>query len=374
MERLRWLSKAFELLSDWGDCQIFLTGDALFSLIDSRTGNIWRTIANDPGVRITVDGSELLLQGLIERIPSEFPSITISAPDDVQNLWHALITALIAARRGCDGIGFLLCHSPYMYRIPLFMLRCFAAICDAGLQPELYTYLDGVHVIHQGQKPSEFENIGEGLCDVPGHFAGTGNNFWFAACSRCASARGYLSLNPSTGFCEPSSCIDPVVLRPLKDIIGRLSGDHILISPMSGCLVGELHRPGEIQPPGLVIFITSPPYGTEWAFGGITFAITAAMKGIQTTVIFIEQGVYAVHGTHDLTEGQKIFNIQEIIASTMDVPALSYVVHAPSLDERGITISPQFSMIRQIPDHGLGTIVAEKGEGSSPHTAHLIFF
>jgi hypothetical protein len=63
-----------------------------------------------------------------------------------------------------------------------------------------------------------------------------------------------------------------------------------------------------------------------------------------------------------------------MIASTMDVPALSYVVHAPSVDERGITISPQFSMIRQITDHGLGTFVAEKVRGPSPHAARLIFF
>jgi len=64
---------------------------------------------------------------------------------------------------GTKNAAFLLCSSPYMSRVPVYMLRFLAQAVKAGLHPELYCYLDGVHALHDGQRSSEFENIGRGV-------------------------------------------------------------------------------------------------------------------------------------------------------------------------------------------------------------------
>jgi hypothetical protein len=120
-------------------------------------------------------------------------------------------------------------------------------------------------------------------------------------------------MNPGTGFCEPASCIQEIAIRPLKEILARFFQDHPIVSHFSGeCVLEERAK----DAPHLVIFITSPPYCSEWTFGGLSLAVAAAMDGMRTTVVFIEDGVFALHGTHDVPENDKIFNIQEMIAVT----------------------------------------------------------
>ena len=60
--------------------------------------------------------------------------------------------------------------------------------------------------------------------------------------------------------------------------------------------------------PPLTILITKAPYGTEHAFGALSFAVASAYQGIPTKVIFIEEGVYALTGTHHLGEETQYFN------------------------------------------------------------------
>ena len=86
--------------------------------------------------------------------------------------------------------------------------------------------------------------------------------------------------------------------------------------------------------PPLIVLITHSPYGTEWTFGGISFAIACANHSIPTKVIFIEDGVYIISGTHNIREEDGIFNIQEIIEATFDMEFIEYYVHKPSLDTR----------------------------------------
>lgn len=346
-ERLPWLCELFESIAGRGGCGIFLTGDALFSLVDSRTADCWRALVAIPGVLVTADGSELSLLGFYDRISSDYPSIVVTGCDEKEGFWYDLVLTLIKNDKETRRAAFLLCHSPYMNRIPVFALRFLAAARDAGLSPELYTYLDGVHVIHDGQMPSEFENIGQVLSAFTSRFTGPGEDPWFAGCSRCATARGYCRLNSGTGFSEPASCAISVPIVPLKDIIGRFPGMTAIISHTAGAMLPSTVG-NEDTPPGLAVFITHSPYGTEWTYGGITLAFAASMQGLPATVIFIEEGVYALCGLHDVAGDQKLFNIQEMILSTMDVPGLSYRVHAPSLDDHGVVLSPIFSMIREV--------------------------
>jgi sulfur relay (sulfurtransferase) DsrF/TusC family protein len=383
-ERLRWFSETVASVSDrtgrpsadQGKLTVFLTGDSLFSLIDAQTRGTWQALAAHPSVQIVADGDELLLHGIYDTVSSGSPGVTIAGGchETGGAFWQILVSTLKDQWTGTGEAAFLLCYSPYMSRVPVYMLRFLAGTQAAGLHPELYTYLDGVHTLHNGQRPSEFENIGRGVATIAGAAVQSGRDPWFAACSRCATARGYYQMNPGTGFCEPASCIDDITVRPLKEILGRFQGSHPVLSHMGGGVVPDEHRVGETSAPGLVVFITCPPYCSEWTFGGLSLALAAAMDGIPTSVIFIEQGVYAVYGTHEVPRHDKLFNVQEMLSATMDVSHLHYLVHGPSLEERGIEVSGQFPAIQLVDNRKLAEILwGTKSEHPSPAT-RVIFF
>ncbi|MCE5298968.1 MAG: DsrE family protein [Methanoregulaceae archaeon] len=378
-ERVRWCTECITSgvrlhPENQGTIKVFLTGDALFSLVDAQNRDSWNALSALPSLCIIADGDELKLQGMLDSVATGFPGVTITGSGGRDPFWQSLVLTLAKEWNGTRKAAFLLCHSPYMSRIPVYMLRFLSNTHSAGLHPELYTYLDGVHNVHNGQRPSEFENIGRNVSAIAGAAEQSGRDPWFAACSRCATARGYYQMNPGTGFCEPSSCIEDITIRPLKEILSRFSGNHPILSHMCGGIVAGAGIRESTALPRLVIFITNPPYGTEWTFGGLSLALAAAMDGMPTTVIFIEQGVYALCGTHEIPQNDKVFNVQEMIAATTDVPALGYLVHAPSLEERGITVSEQFSKIKKVRNPEISGILWGNDPVNAFSATRMIFF
>jgi tRNA 2-thiouridine synthesizing protein C len=361
---MKWIGELLAASSathtEQGTIKIFLTGDALFSLVDARTRPAWVALSSLPRVQVIADGDELRLQGLWGPVSSGTPGIRVTGKGGPAPFWGELVSVLKDEWTGTKAAAFLLCNSPYMSRIPLYMLRFLNRVVEAGLHPELYCYLDGVHVLHDGQRPSEFENIGRGISALSGTAVRSCRDPWFAACSRCATARGYYQMNPGTGFCEPASCIQDIAIMPLKQILSRFPGSHPIVSHMSGETVStgeEMHGV-----PHLAVFITNSPYCSEWTFGGLSLAIAAAMDGIPTNIIFIEDGVYALHGTHEVPENDRIFNVEEMIAVTADVEGLSYLVHAPSLTERGICIGKDCPPARAVTNRELSGILFPTGD------------
>ncbi|MCU0628131.1 MAG: DsrE family protein [Methanoregulaceae archaeon] len=378
-ERVRWCTECITSgvrlhPENQGTIKVFLTGDALFSLVDAQNRDSWNALSALPSLCIIADGDELKLQGMLDSVATGFPGVTITGSGGRDPFWQSLVLTLAKEWNGTRKAAFLLCHSPYMSRIPVYMLRFLSNTHSAGLHPELYTYLDGVHNVHNGQRPSEFENIGRNVSAIAGAAEQSGRDPWFAACSRCATARGYYQMNPGTGFCEPSSCIEDITIRPLKEILSRFSGNHPILSHMCGGIVAGAGIRESTALPRLVIFITNPPYGTEWTFGGLSLALAAAMDGMPTTVIFIEQGVYALCGTHEIPQNDKVFNVQEMIAATTDVPALGYLVHAPSLEERGIAVSEQFSKIKKVRNPEISGILWGNDPVNAFSATRMIFF
>ena len=373
-ERVRWVAEILESPvrgnGHQGSSTVFLTGDALFSLVDARTRDTWRTLASLPHLRIIADGDELQLQGLKDSGGNGPPGITVPENTGQDSFWPILSATLNAQWHSPQRAAFLLCNGPYMSRVTVYMVRFLASVHAAGVHPELYTYLDGVHVLHNGQRPSEFENIGRAIAAISGSAIEAGRDPWFAACSRCATARGYYQMNPGTGLCEPASCIGEITIRPLREILSRFTGTGPIVSHACGGIVPGAGKGTGI--PRLVVFITNPPYCTEWTFGGLSLALAAAMDGISTTVIFIEEGVYALSGSHDVPPGDKVFNVQEMIAATSDVRDLRYVVHAPSLDDRGIGISPDFPMVERIENKDLAKVLWDAGAEGIP--TRILFF
>lgn len=373
-ERLHWFSEigmAFPAEKPpTGNITVFLTGDALFSLVDAKTRDIWRTLADRHIMQIVADGDELQLHGLLDLVITDLSWITVSGRGGHDPFWQFLASTLATEWKDTQSAAFLLCDGPYMNRVTVYMTRFLRSVQAAGLHPELYSYLDGVHVLHNGQHPSEFENIGRSIAGISASAIQAGKDPWFAACSRCATARGYYQMNPGTGFCEPASAIDEIAIRPLREILNRFSGHHPIISHACGGIVAN--KGAGMTIPRLVVFITNPPYCTEWTFGGLSLALAAAMDGIPTTVIFIEEGVYALVGNHVVPPKDNVFNVQEMIAVTMDVKDLEYFIHDPSLQSRGIDCSPDFSHIVKIQNGDLGKLLWHPEHEES--ATRMIFF
>ena len=373
-ERLRWIAETLRASKGTGGVPLsmtaFLTGDALYSLVDARTRDSWRTLADRDGVRVIADGDELGLHGLRDLVASGSPWVTVAGSQDEAPFWQSLVSSLVSEWKGTQKAGFLLCDGPYMSRVTVYMVRFLSAVQAGGFSPELYTYLDGVHALHNGQRPSEFENIGRAIAGISASSVQAGRDPWFAACSRCATARGYYQMNPGTGFCEPASAIEEIAIRPLKEILSRFSGNLPVVSSASGDLVPDGW--GGDRVPRLLVFIAHPPYCAEWTFGGLSLALAAAMGGIPATVIFIEDGVYALHGNHEVPAHDKVFNVQEMIAVTIYVPDLEYFVHGPSLDDRGIDLLPGFPTIPRLRNEDLARVfLKSESDGTA---SRLIFF
>jgi tRNA 2-thiouridine synthesizing protein C len=384
-ERLRWIRECIPAsgADDPGHrqgCTLFLTGDALMSLIDARIKQEWFSLSSDPRVKVFADGDELRLHGLRDEVHSRFPGVNVTGNSinaEETTFWQSIVTEIQEKWIMTGKAAFLLCYSPYMSRTPVYMLRFLKSAVEAGLTPELYSYLDGVHAAHMDQRPSEFENIGEGIVALSTVAGGSGEDPWFGACSRCATARGYYVKNPETGGCEPVSCIDAVTIRPLKEILDRFTGDHPILAHTCGCAPGSgvAERQGAKNPPPILsIMITNTPYVSEWTFGGLSLAVAAAMGGIETRVIFIEQGVYSLCGNHEVTPEDRVFNVQEMLEATSDIPDLHYYVYTPSLRERGLKVAECQSFVETVDGPGLGTLLGVRTHANNGRQIRTIFF
>ena len=67
------------------------------------------------------------------------------------------------------------------------------------MSPELYAYLDGIHVTHINQNPDEFKGVGAGLQEIDGFARKNNRPFLMLACGRSAAARGYNTCDDGKG-------------------------------------------------------------------------------------------------------------------------------------------------------------------------------
>ena len=126
--------------------------------------------------------------------------------------------------------------------------------------------------------------------------------------------------------------------------------------------------------PPITILVTRRPYGTEVAFGAISFAVACAYEGIQTRVIFIEDGVYALMGDHKLEKGTHFFNLQEVIDAVAGSENLQFFVFQPSLNLRGISKNRKLNAVLDIGIPELGQLLFYPPNGVSANHQRVIFF
>ena len=366
---------------------LFLTGDSLYSLQNPETQQIWEIILSMPSVKLVCDSQELALRGIsVERLRMKNPDQVIIhnsiALNGQPSFWKDVMKQARQHEQPVPSlVGYLHLTSPYMHRSSNAMLDCLHAVLECHASIDLYCYLDGVHVGHLGQKPSEFDNIGEGLTELSEKAAKRGLQCQMLACGRCAAARGYSTWDDGKGVVVSTCAIKPLRIRNLNETIDQFRRNHIILA--GNCASIQLKKDGmratfsvldnERSPP-LTILITSHPYGTESAFGGISLAIAAASQGILTRVIFIEDGVFSLTGNHRLDKQSPLFNMQEVIDAVSGSENLQIFCFTPSLQKRGLTKNAKLNGVLDIGIADFGNLLFYSPNGVAANHQRVLFF
>ncbi len=253
-----------------------LTGDALYSLEEPETQQVWSVILSLTSVRVICDRQELELRGVsIERIQMKYPDQVTDknglAANNQPSFWKD-VAALIRQNRQPlpDAVGWLQTESPYMHLSAWHGLQYLSAGLEARFSPELYAYLDGIHVGHIGQNPTESENIGRGLEELHNRAAKLGLPCQFLACNRCATARGYSTWDDGQGVIISTCTIKPFRIREMDAMIDRFERPHIILGdnagsiqfPKKGPTVSFDRAEKSSTAPPVTILVTRSPYST----------------------------------------------------------------------------------------------------------------
>jgi tRNA 2-thiouridine synthesizing protein C len=366
----------------------FLTGDALYSLEDPATLQVWNIILSFTPVRIVCDRQELELRGIaIGPLRMKYPDqvIDTNSPgaDGRPSFWKDLAQAARQSKPPLPGTaGWFQTGSPYMHRSAWHGISFLAAALEERLSAELYAYLDGVHLGHHGQRPTDAENIGKGLTALHEQATAAGLGFQALACGRSATARGYSTWDDGQGSVISTCTIKPFKIRDLNQMIDRFLHSHTILSPDAGNL--RLRKQGAAlsfdraektsKAPPVTILVTKSPYSSELASGGVAFAVACAHAGILTRVIFMEDGIYAVTGNHRAAPGSAVYNIQDLINTVAGNENLHFFAFTPSFQMRGITKNKSLNAVLDIGYPGLGKIFFyPPGNVQADHQRVLVF-
>jgi tRNA 2-thiouridine synthesizing protein C len=367
---------------------ILLTGDALYSLEDIESQQAWSVLLSLSAVSLICDRQELELRGVsVQRLKMKYPDQVVEnnslAADNRPSFWKDVVGLVRQNRPPLpDAIGWLQNESPYMHLSAWYGVHCLSAGLEARLSPELYAYLDGIHMGHTGQKPTEAENVVRGLQEIHDNAAKQGLTSLFLACNRCATARGYSTWDDGNGSVISTCTIKPFHIRDMNAIVDRFERPHMILSGNSGSVQFPKKGPGvsfdraekSSTAPPVTILVTKSPYSTEYAYGALSFAVACAHQGILTRVIFLEDGVHTVAGGHRAPPDSVPFNIQEVINAVAGSENLHFFVLIPSLQKRGLTKNKDLNAVLDIGYPGLGKILFyPPGNVQAEHQRVLVF-
>jgi len=402
-ERLSWLEEAlkFYFIQIYPESLMYratakspvftflLTGDALASLENPETKEIWSVILSMNAVGIICDRQELELRGIfIDQIKMRSPGQMIDqnnpAADKQPSFWNDVVMQVREKRPPVppDTVGWLQLESPYMHRSAWHGLRFLFAALENRFSVDLYAYIDGIHMGHTAQRPADAENIGQGLEDLY-DLAGKQNlTFQALACNRCATARGYGTWDDGKGVVISTCGIKPFKFRDLNVMIERFRRSHIVLSANAGSIQFPWKGSGPSFDradqnstfPPVLILITRSPYSTEYAYGAIAFAVACAHDGILTRVIFLEDGIYALTGDRKISPDSVGYNIQDLINAVAGNENLHLFALSPSFQKRGATKNKNLKAVLEIGYPGLGKILFYlPGNVQADHQRVLIF-
>ena len=374
-ERIDWLSNLIDSLEiSRIKTTIFLTGDSLYSLIDKRLKNFWNFWLERKNQELIIDYFDLRLHGLLQ---NSLKLLDIRQ-EQIKNqtrlsFWNSFLENFKLTEDN-KTFGVLLNTSPYMNRESVHVVNLLRAIHEKELTPELYCYLDALHIANSNQKPSEFLNIEQELKEISDLMKF--HQFNMLGCSRCATARGYVIYEDDlTGEFISDKVIPEFNIVNLNKIIDK----YELNFPIIG-LPNHINIHGEnlgdkkfLEKPELTILISHLPYGTEWVFGALSFALAASNHNIPTNVIFIEDGIANLIGEHFLDENEKIINVQDIILATTD--DINYYGFQDSLQIRGWKKQDIFDEIKLLDSKEFAQILINNEiSRSTINNGRILFF
>lgn len=367
---------------------IFLTGDALYSLANPETLQFWNVILSFPPVRLICDRQEAEMRGIATdplkmRYPDQVHVSGMPGSGSPPSFWRDLAAEIRPAKAPLPGTaGWFQTGSPYMHQTAAYGIRFLEAALGERLSLELYAYLDGIHMGHQGQSPPEGENIGKTLGALHERAVTSGLTFHATGCSNSAAARGYSTWDDGKGQVI-STCTERMFrIRAISSIAERFTHPLPVLSADAGIL--RILRQGSAQPydraemssssPPVTILVTRSPYGTEYTAGAIVFAVACAHEGILTRVIFIEDGVLALAGIHRPPSSSPMGSIPDLINLVAGNPNLHFFALTPSFQKRGLHKEPSLSAVPDIGYPGLGKILFyPPGNVQADHQRVLFF-
>ncbi len=363
-----------------------VTGDALYSLNEQETLPVWEIILSMPSVKIICNRQDLDLRGIsIERLKMKNPDQVVDhnsmSLTGQTSFWKDV--AKIARQMDeplPSTIGYFQVESPYMHNSALDALMCLAAAVEVQASVELYCYLDGIHLGHINQDPVESLNIGNGLEQLSDRAGKRGLDCMMLACERSAAARGYRTWEDGKGVVISTCTIKPFRIRDLGSIINRFESNHVILGANAafirqkkdGSFSRSLSEKTSVPP--ITILLTRTPYGSEYTSAALSFAVGCAYRGIQTQVIFIEDGVYALTGKHSSREDSPSFSLQEIINSVGDSENLHLYAYQPSLSLRRIARNERISSVLEVGKTEMGQILFNPLGGSLASHQRVLFF
>ncbi len=364
----------------------FLTGDALYSLQNPQMIEIWENFLSLPSIKIVCDQEELALRVITaERLKMKNPDLVIThnslALNGKPSFWKDVMKYARQHEQPIPStIGYLHMASPYMNRSSEILLHCLDAALESHTSWDLYCYLDGIHIGHQGQNPLDAENIGDELKNLEDKAGKRGLHGQITASARCAAKRGYCASDGKGGL-VPACTIRPVKIRELKDIASQFRSNHIILS--ENCAIISVKKE-TIRPtlgfdekwrvPPVTILVTRHPYGSEYTSGALAFAIACAAKEIQTRVIFIEDGVYVLSGVQTGNNTPEWFNLQAAIDAASGSENLQFFAFTPSLAARNIRKNPKLTGVIPIGIADLGNLLFYPPTGIVANHQRVLFF
>jgi tRNA 2-thiouridine synthesizing protein C len=367
----------------------FLTGDALYSLGNPETLQVWDIILSFPPVRIICDRQELDLRGIaIGPLKMKFPDQVIDSntPDESgkPSFWKDVVAAARQSKPPLPGtVGWFQTTSPYLHRSAWYGISFLSMALQERLSADLYAYLDGVHAGHHGQKPADAENIGEGIVALNDQAIAAGLTFSAIGSGRCATERGYSTWDDGEGQVISTCTVRPFRIRDLPHMIRRFTLPHAILAADAGVFrilpqgsVPVFPRVEKVaaEAPPLTILVTKSPYSTEFVLGAVSLAVTCAHEGILSRVVFMEDGVYSVTGNHRLPKDANGSTIQEMINLVAGNENLHFFAFTPSLQRRGIAKEKSLNAVLDIGYPGLGKIFFyPPGSVRAEHQRVLIF-
>jgi len=396
-ERLSWIDQALKyytqprksadspVASEQGvpGISIFLTGDALYSLNEAESRHIWASLLSMPGVRIVCNGDALAHRGisldpLVERFPDQVITLPAGKTGGSTSFWSEILSAMPDRHPNSPReIGWLLLSSPYMFPSAGDAIQCLSAALTLGYGIGLYGYLDGTHSCHTGQITGDRENIGESLEQLAKLAAENQLPCSLMIHRYSAAARGYQSWDDGLGTVGSSFLIKPAHIRDAGMMIHKTGNIPVLFSENAGySRIGTAQQPEENFPATapVTILVTHSPYSTEYAFGGIAFAVACAHQGIRSRVIFLEDGVYALTGEHRAPGGDEAVTLPELIRHLSGNTGLQFFTLSPSLHMRGVLKNGTLAAVREIGFEELSALLfPRRAENGTGHERILFF-